>query len=71
MILSYKRIGITPLEHIKELIKDGKLEDNKNCYAGRLDPMAHGLMIYLSNSNCKNVNKFLGLDKTYKFKSKW
>jgi len=68
MILSYKPIGLTPLEHLKELIKEGKLENGKNCYAGRLDPMAHGLMIYLSNSNCKNVKNFLELSKTYKFK---
>jgi tRNA pseudouridine55 synthase len=67
MYLSYKPLGETPLEHLNKLKKDGKLKE-KCCYAGRLDPMAHGLMIYLMNDECKNVSNYLGLDKTYKFK---
>ena len=67
MILSYKPIGETPLENLKK-IKEEKKITNKCCYAGRLDPMAHGLMIYLVDKECKKINNYLGLDKTYKFK---
>ena len=30
--------------------------------------MAHGLMIYLTDEECKNVKLYLGLNKTYRFK---
>ena len=66
MFLKYKPVGITLNEQINEL---KKVENcNKICYAGRLDPMAHGLMIYLKNEECKSVQSYLGLDKTYRFK---
>ena len=41
---------------------------NKLCFVGRLDPVAHGLMIYLKNDECKFMNKYLSYKKTYKFK---
>lgn len=36
-------------------------------YAGRLDPMADGLVLVLTGEKCKEKDKFLGLDKTYIF----
>ncbi len=36
-------------------------------YAGRLDPMASGLVLLLVGETCKQKDAFLGLDKTYAF----
>lgn len=36
-------------------------------YAGRLDPMASGAMLMLIGEECKNKDKYLKADKTYKF----
>lgn len=36
-------------------------------YAGRLDPMAEGLLICLLGDECKEKNQYLGLDKEYEF----
>jgi tRNA pseudouridine(55) synthase len=36
-------------------------------YAGRLDPMASGLVLLLVGETCKQKDAFLGLDKTYIF----
>ena len=68
MYKSYKPIGLSPLEHIKDLKQRNQIEYIKASYAGRLDPMAHGLMIYLLDEECKNQDKYIGYDKTYRFK---
>lgn len=34
-------------------------------YAGRLDPMAEGVLVILTGEECKNKEKYLGLDKEY------
>ncbi|MDB5274984.1 MAG: truB [Chitinophagaceae bacterium] len=34
-------------------------------YAGRLDPMAEGNLLVLLGSECKNQQKYIGLDKEY------
>ncbi len=36
-------------------------------YAGRLDPMAEGLVLVLTGEMCKKKDEYLGLDKTYEF----
>jgi tRNA pseudouridine(55) synthase len=36
-------------------------------YAGRLDPVAEGLVVLLTGETCKRKDEFLGLDKTYVF----
>jgi tRNA pseudouridine55 synthase len=36
-------------------------------YAGRLDPMAEGLVLLLVGTYCKRKDEFLGLDKAYTF----
>lgn len=63
----YKPLGWTPLEAIvkyKELHPD--LKDVPMTYAGRLDPMAEGVLIILSAEDVHNKQKFLNLPKTYK-----
>tara|TARA_B110000259_G_scaffold43414_1_gene50111 strand:- start:3661 stop:4398 length:738 start_codon:yes stop_codon:yes gene_type:complete len=60
-----KNIGETP----KELIDKYKQANGvkKASYCGRLDPMASGLMIVLTEEDCKLQNKFQSTSKTYKF----
>ena len=62
----YKKIGETPKELIDKYKKDNK-DVVKASYAGRLDPMANGLMILLINNECKQQDKYLKLNKTYEF----
>lgn len=57
----YKPIGKTPLEML-DFIKA-----KKKSYAGRLDPMAHGLLLVLTNEHCLSQNSFHNFDKTYIF----
>ena len=40
-------------------------------YAGRLDPMAEGLLLVLSGNELANKDKYLGLQKTYEFEILW
>ena len=58
-----KPIGKTPLEVIQE-IHNGT---SKYSFAGRLDPMARGLMIVLQDEECKLQDNFCHLDKIYEF----
>lgn len=68
LIITHKKLGQTPLESIKEVKKSHpELAGTSMTYAGRLDPMAEGLMIVLIGDECKNKDKYLGLDKTYEF----
>jgi tRNA pseudouridine55 synthase len=61
-----KKKGITPLELIKQYKKENNFQ-GKMCYAGRLDPMARGKMILLKDEECKQMNDYCNLDKTYEF----
>lgn len=62
----YKNKGETPLECIKRFKKDNpEYKDEKMTYAGRLDPLAEGLLLVLVGEECKNKEKYLVLDKEY------
>ncbi len=70
----YKQIGETPLETLEKFRQKMIVEDPDNkevwkntpmTYAGRLDPMAEGLLLILIGDECKNKEKYLGLDKEY------
>jgi len=61
MILADKKIGETPLELIKRVHK----KQTPITYAGRLDPMASGLIILLIDDQIKDKQKYLNLDKQY------
>jgi len=75
----YKQLGETPLEALErfraEMINSEILSENSTgieywklvpmTYAGRLDPMAEGILIILVGDECKNKEKYLGLDKEY------
>ena len=59
--------GYTPLELVKKYKKEKLIKKEKVCYAGRLDPMAHGKMILLKGMECKETTKYCNLNKTYHF----
>lgn len=63
----YKNLGETPLECLERFrAENPKYKDIKMTYAGRLDPMAEGLLLILAG-NTKEKDKYLSLNKTYEF----
>ena len=65
-----KPIGQTPLEALtawKEKMSEVHTEyaDMPASYAGRLDPMASGLLLVLLGDECKQRARYEGLDKEY------
>ncbi|MBA3724350.1 MAG: hypothetical protein H0W89_05710 [Candidatus Levybacteria bacterium] len=64
----YKPIGKNPLqviEKIKESLPEYK--NVKMSYAGRLDPLAHGVLLLMAGEGIENRNHYLDLPKTYEF----
>lgn len=63
----YKPAGCTPLQALFELKKERpELRTLSLTYAGRLDPMAEGLLLVLAGEAVHEKDAFLGLDKEYK-----
>ncbi len=67
-----KKEGETPLEALERFRRlhnkgNKKSKPTKMTYAGRLDPMASGLLILLAGEETKNKEKYLALDKEYEF----
>ncbi len=54
---------------INQFILDYKIKNNitKLCFAGRLDPMARGQLILLFDEECKQIDKYKSISKTYQF----
>lgn len=67
MIIVNKPVGLTPLQLINLVRKDQDYKDSKISFAGRLDPMARGLMMLLVNDECKNQDQYILKTKTYQF----
>lgn len=64
--LFYKRVGETPLESIKRFKNENpKFMSETISYAGRLDPMAEGVLLLLLGGENKNRKKYQDLDKEY------
>ena len=62
LIIAYKNMGETPLECLERMRKEHRISDDiPMTYAGRLDPMAEGLMVVLVGEECKNKEKYLGM----------
>jgi len=60
--------GLTPLQAIEKFkLKFPEYADQKIAYAGRLDPMAEGVLILLVGEECKNRDEYQDLDKKYYF----
>lgn len=67
-ILTYKPLGWTPLQCLDNLRKKNlDLQNTKLAYAGRLDPMAEGLLLILVGEECKERDAYQSLAKTYDF----
>src|SRR5438045_1977436 len=68
VIVVYKPQGVTPYQLIEKLKKQNSdYEGIKIGFAGRLDPLAHGVMVLLVGEENKNRAKYLGLEKEYEF----
>jgi tRNA pseudouridine55 synthase len=64
----YKARGETPLQRIERFRKEHPEYKNiPMSYAGRLDPMAEGVLLILAGEANKKRNEYLGLDKEYTF----
>lgn len=64
-----KRKYETPLEMLGRLrIEQPYLQNEKLSYLGRLDPLAHGIMLVAVGEVNKDREKYLGLPKTYNVK---
>jgi len=62
----YKPLGMTPLEAIQKFKKKNpEYQDEKMGYAGRLDPMAQGVLVVLVGDENKKITNYMKLDKTY------
>ena len=59
----YKEVGQT-CGQLAEVIKK-ETGAQEICYAGRLDPMAHGMMTFLLGNEVKKMEEYNGRDKTY------
>ena len=62
----YKEPGITPLEFINNIKK--QYTEQKICYTARLDPMARGKIPVLFGDECKKMDLYTHLSKTYEVK---
>lgn len=64
----YKNKGETLSELVSRFRKENFFGDDLPItYAGRLDPMADGLVLVITGKMCKEKDKYLGLEKTYVF----
>lgn len=68
VIVLNKKEGETPLQALECFrAKHKEYKDLKMTYAGRLDPMASGVLVILAGEETKNKEKYLNLDKEYSF----
>ena len=68
----YKKLGETPLEALERFKKDNpEYSHTPITYAGRLDPMAEGVLLALSGESISKKQDYLDLQKTYIFEVLW
>jgi tRNA pseudouridine(55) synthase len=61
-----KKVGETPLECLERFKSENpEYIKEKMTYAGRLDPLASGVLLVLVGEECKKKEKYLNLDKEY------
>ena len=66
----YKPLYATPLQVIDALrLKFPEYKESKIGYAGRLDPLAHGVLLLMVGEEAKQREKYLDLPKTYEFEA--
>ena len=64
MHIVYKQVGETPLQCMQRLFDTTA---DTYTYAGRLDPMAEGLLLILVNEECKQARQYYNLTKSYEY----
>jgi len=63
----YKPVGMTPLQAVEKLREKNTVYNGKKMsYAGRLDPMAEGVLLILVGDENKKMKQYMGFDKEYK-----
>jgi tRNA pseudouridine55 synthase len=68
VLILNKKEGETPLETLEFFrAKNKEYKNSKMTYAGRLDPMASGVLIILVDEKIKNKEEYLNLEKEYEF----
>ena len=68
VIVLNKKEGETPLESLEKFRRKNKeYKDLSMTYAGRLDPMASGILLILIGDEIKKKEKYLNLKKEYEF----
>jgi len=68
IITIYKPVGMTPLQAIIAVKNHlPELKTEKITYAGRLDPLAHGVLLLLIGEATKQREEYMALPKTYEF----
>jgi tRNA pseudouridine(55) synthase len=66
--LVYKKQGETPLQALERVRERDAVSENVSMtYAGRLDPLAEGVLLILSDKDVYRKEEFLSLPKTYEF----
>ena len=61
-----KKCGQTPLDCIKDIKKaNPELAHLPMTYAGRLDPLAEGVLVILIGDECLKKDEYLKLEKVY------
>ena len=66
VISAYKKSGETPLQALERTRKEENISAaTPITYAGRLDPLAEGVLLLLVGDECKKKDEYLGLDKEY------
>jgi len=63
--IMYKDIGITSNDFAYQC--KISLNTKRLCYVGRLDPMAKGDMMILTDDDVKDMDTYIGNNKTYRF----
>ena len=63
----YKPVGLTPLQAIDKFRANNSVYKSvKMSYAGRLDPMAEGVLVILVGEENKKMKQYMRLDKEYR-----
>lgn len=67
VICVWKEIGQTPFQLVQKIKSKKEYSDLKIGFAGRLDPMAEGVMLFLVDEENKKRKDYERLPKTYEF----
>lgn len=68
VIVMDKKVGETPLEALERVRREYRIAATvPMTYAGRLDPLASGVLVLLIGDECKTKDRYTALDKEYEF----